>query len=187
MQPQMQPPAFPVPPNLPPPNANAFTFSPNSATRDHSLQQAYPNPTGHSDLATEVGQGIALGLQAFLNAGLFAQGAGTQSLAVGGGDDKGKVYSPDAIAALKGFSNTYDIKDIQPIWSIFQTTKNVDVHRRHLQFNMATWAQNQGVEIDQGIYFEQKSVQDIVNLQFNPGQGVAHFKSAERGLSLLIC
>ena len=129
-----------------------------------------------------------MGFQAFSNAGLFAQGAGTQGLPGAGGDKKGKVYSPDAIAAaLKGFSNTSDIQDIQHMWAIFQTTKNIDVHRRHLQFNMTNWARAQGVEIDRGIYFEQKSVEDIVNLRFNPGQGVAHFKSAERGLSLLIC
>ncbi len=30
-------------------------------------------------------------------------------------------------------------------------------------------------------------MEDIVGLRFNPGQGVAQFKSAERGLSLLIC
>jgi hypothetical protein len=142
---------------------------------------------GPIDLAAEVGRGIAMGFQAFSNAGLFAQGAGTQGLPGAGGDEKGKVYSPDAIATLKGFSNTSDIRDIQHIWAIFQTTKNIDVHRRHLQFNMTNWAHAQGVEIDRGIYFEQKSVEDIVNLRFNPGQGVAHFKSAERGLSLLIC
>ncbi len=37
------------------------------------------------------------------------------------------------------------------------------------------------------MFFEQKSMEDIVSLRFNPGQGVAQFKSAERGLSLLIC
>ncbi len=52
---------------------------------------------------------------------------------------------------------------------------------------MDKWARANGVEIDRGVYFEQKSVEDIVNLRFNPGQGVTQFKSAERGLSLLIC
>ena len=144
---------------------------------------AYPPP---HDLATQVGRGIALGFQAFSNAGLLAQGAGTRGL-VTQNEDKGKIYSPDAIAALKGFTYTYDIKDLQPIWTTFQTTKTVDVHRRHLQFGMEKWARDNGVELDRGIYFEQKSVEDIVNLRFNPGQGVAQFKSAERGLSLLIC
>jgi hypothetical protein len=96
------------------------------------------------------------------------QGAGVRSIPATG-DDKGKIYSADAIATLKGFNNTFDIKELQPIWAMFQATKNVDVHRRHLQFGMEKWAKAQGVELDRGIYFEQKTIEDIVNLRFNPG------------------
>ncbi len=52
---------------------------------------------------------------------------------------------------------------------------------------MDQWARAQGVTLDRGVFFEQMSMEDIVSLRFNPGQGVAQFKSAERGLSLLIC
>ena len=52
---------------------------------------------------------------------------------------------------------------------------------------MDQWARAHGIKLDCGIFFEQKSIDDIVNLRFNPGQGVAQFCSAERGLSLLIC
>ena len=51
-----------------------------------------------------------------------------------------KAYSPDAIAALKVFSGTINIADIQPIWTTFQTTKNTDVQRRHLHSGMEQWA-----------------------------------------------
>ena len=139
-----------------------------------------------SDLATEVGRGIALGLQAVTNAGLALPGQGVKSAMASAGETA-KIYSPDAIAAIKGFSGTADINQIPTIWATFQTTKNVDVQRRHLHFGMEQWARSQGVEIDRGVFFEQKSIEDIVNLRFNPGQGVAQFKSAERGLSLLIC
>lgn len=142
------------------------------------------------DLATQVGRGIAMGFQTFSNAGLFAQGAGARPGIAAGGTTAGetmKIYSPDSIAAIKGFSGTGDINELQPIWATFQTTRNLDVQRRHIAYGMGQWARNQGVEIDRGIYFEQKTVDDIVNLRFNPGQGVAQFKSAEKGLSLLIC
>ena len=86
-----------------------------------------------------------------------------------------------------GFSYTSQVREVPPIWMTFQTTKNVNVQRRHLQYGMEQWACTHGVEIDRGIFFEQKSLDDIVNLRFNPGQGVAQFRSAERGLSLLIC
>lgn len=139
-----------------------------------------------TDLAAEVGRGIALGLQAATNAGFPLQGLGARnSMATTG--EQAKHYSTDSIAAIKGFSCTANIGEVPTIWATFQTTKNVDVHRRYLHFGMEQWARAQGVEIDRGVFFEQKSVEDIVNLRFNPGQGVAQFKSAERGLSLLIC
>jgi hypothetical protein len=175
----------PRPPPRPARNLRPLT----SAVQSRST--SFPGPavgvqSGGTDIAAEVGWGIALGFQSITNAGLMAQGAGLKGLGALA-DDKAKIYSPDSIAALKGFSNSRNIKDVQPIWATFQTTKNTDVHRRHLLFGMEKWARAHGVEIDRGIYFEQKSVEDIVNLRFNPGQGVARFKSAERGLSLLIC
>ena len=141
---------------------------------------------GGEDLATQVGRGIALGFQTFTNASLLSPGAGLRagsSSAV----DAAKTYSPDSIAAIKGFSGTADINALQPIWATFQATKNLDVQRRHIEHGMEQWARKLGVELDRGIYLEQKTIEDIVNLRFNPGQGVAQFKSAEKGLSLLVC
>ena len=51
-----------------------------------------------------------------------------------------KAYSPNAIAAIKGFSGTLTIAEVQPIWKTFQTTKNTDVQRRHLHSGMEQWA-----------------------------------------------
>ena len=149
---------------------------------DHGHQGA----TGGEDLATQVGRGIAMGFQTFTNAGLLAQGAGVRAGVTPSGETT-KIYSPDSIAALKGFSGTADVNELQPIWATFQTTKNLDVQRRHIAYGMEQWARTHGVELDRGIYFEQKTIEDIINLRFNPGQGVAQFKSAEKGLSLLVC
>lgn len=160
------------------------TSSPTAAPGD-SPERDLGQPRGE-DLATQVGRGIAMGFQTFNNANLLAQGAGVRG-GLQGVSDSVKVYSPDSIAAIKGFSGTADIHALQPIWATFQTTKNMDVQRRHIAFGMEQWARTHGVELDRGIYFEQKTIEDIVNLRFNPGQGVAQFKSAEKGLSLLIC
>lgn len=157
---------------------------PRGASAEESTSEAASALGG--DLTTQVGRGIALGLQTFTNAGLLTQGVGVRAAMPALGENA-KIYSPDSIAALKGFSGTADINELQPIWATFQTTKNLDVHRRHLAYGMEQWARAQGVELDRGIYFEQKTVEDIVSLRFNPGQGVAQFKSAEKGLSLLIC
>ena len=90
-----------------PPQSQAFTLPPqnagaeiqthrnhtstaetqNAAGGPHSLplppHHTYPT-AGQIDLAAEVGRGIAMGFQAFSNAGLFAQGAGAQGLPVAG-------------------------------------------------------------------------------------------------------
>ncbi len=98
-----------------------------------------------------------------------------------------KAYSPDAIAALKGFSGMINIAKIQPIWTTFQTTRNTDIQCWHLHSEMEQWARVHKVEIDWGVFFEQISMDDIISLQFNLGQGVAQFKSTKRKLSMLIC
>ncbi len=37
------------------------------------------------------------------------------------------------------------------------------------------------------IFFEQKTLEDIINLQFNPGEGIAQYRMAERGITILVC
>jgi hypothetical protein len=43
------------------------------------------------------------------------------------------------------------------------------------------------ISIDNGIYLEQDTMESILDLRFNPGEGVAHLQLAEKGLSILCC
>ncbi len=43
------------------------------------------------------------------------------------------------------------------------------------------------ISIDNGIYLEQDTMKSILDLHFNPGEGVAHLQSAAKGLSILCC
>ena len=52
---------------------------------------------------------------------------------------------------------------------------------------MEKWAQKMGHEIDKAPFFMEATVKDIVGLHFNPGEGVAHFSSAQQGISILTC
>jgi hypothetical protein len=45
---------------------------------------------------------------------------------------------------------------------------------------------NYCTEIDT-IFFEQKTIEDIINLRFNPGEGIAQYHTCERGVSILVC
>jgi hypothetical protein len=37
------------------------------------------------------------------------------------------------------------------------------------------------------IFFEQKTIEDIIHLQFNPGEGIAQYRTAKRGILILVC
>ncbi len=51
---------------------------------------------------------------------------------------------------------------------------------------MEEWGHKYRTEIDT-IFFEQKTVKDIINLRFNPGEGIAQYCTCEQGISILVC
>ena len=52
---------------------------------------------------------------------------------------------------------------------------------------MTDYAYNRWIEINGGIYIEQDTMKSILELRFNPGEGIAYVQSAAKGLSLLCC
>jgi hypothetical protein len=50
---------------------------------------------------------------------------------------------------------------------------------------MEEWGHNYRREIDT-IFFEQKTIEDIINFRFDPGEGIA-YRMCERGVSILVC
>jgi hypothetical protein len=52
---------------------------------------------------------------------------------------------------------------------------------------MAEYAYNRRISIDAGIYLEQETTKSILDLRFNPGNGIAYVQSAAIGLSILCC
>ena len=107
----------------------------------------------------------------------------------GGYDSKTKGYTKDDIVAVMGFAGTYRGNGLPDIWALFNATKgkNIDAYRRHLFARMKQWAYDRRIQIDQSIYLEQETVKAIVELRFNPGEGVAHLASASKGLTILVC
>jgi hypothetical protein len=51
---------------------------------------------------------------------------------------------------------------------------------------MEEWGHNYCTEIDT-IFFEQKTIEDIINLHFNPGEGITQYCTCEQGISILVC
>jgi len=132
-----------------------------------------------------VGQGVALGYQH-----LVTQQGNTP--ASPGGDKASKVgdstYSRDDVCTVMAFSGIEDPQDCQVMWTIFaEKKKNVEACRRYLMKGMTDYAYNCRILIDGGIYIEQDTMKSILELRFNPGEGIVYVQSAAKGLSLLCC
>ncbi len=134
-------------------------------------------------MATEVGKGVALGLRA------MDQLQRDPSQLGGRNDADTKGYTNDDIMALMGFAGVYNGHNLPNIWELFNNTKgkNIDAYCRHLFARMKQWAYNCRIQINTSIYLEQETIKAIVELQFNPGEGVAHLALASTGLSILAC
>jgi hypothetical protein len=52
---------------------------------------------------------------------------------------------------------------------------------------MKQWAYDRRIEINKSIYLKQDTIKAIVDLKFNPSEGVLHLSSASKGLSILTC
>jgi hypothetical protein len=52
---------------------------------------------------------------------------------------------------------------------------------------MKQWLYNHWIPIGTSIYLEGEMIKAILDLKFNPGEGVAHILSASKGLSIMSC
>jgi hypothetical protein len=133
--------------------------------------------------AADIGKGVALGLKALGGPMAAAQAQGTTKE----GEEKTR-YSDDDIAAIMGFSHVHRGDQLQPIWTTLNNAKkNLDIFRRQLLARMMDWSYQRRIPIDTGVFLDVDLVKAIVELKFNPGEGVAHLNSAAKGLSILAC
>jgi hypothetical protein len=98
-------------------------------------------------------------------------------------------YTDDDIAAIMGFSHVHQGDQVQPIWTTLNNAKqkNLDILCRQLLSRMMEWGYNRRIPIDTGVFLDVEVVKAIINLKFNPGEGVAHLSLAAKGLSILSC
>jgi len=130
------------------------------------------------DIVTAGSQGVALGYQH-----LVTQQENTP--ASPGGDKASKAgdsaYSGDDVCMVMAFSGIEDSQDCQVIWTIFaEKKKNVEACRHYLMKGMTDYAYNRRILIDGGIYIEQDTMKSMLELRFNPGEGIAYVQSAAK-------
>lgn len=119
-----------------------------------------------------------------LNKGPHVASGGTSSAIT---NNNKHIYSEYKLAALQGFCGVAEPQGIPRLWLTFQSARKMEEVRANLKEGMQAFARAQNCEIDGGIFFEKKTLDNLVELKFNPGGGTVVLKSAGMGLSILTC
>ncbi len=163
-----------------------------NVTRAETQHGTMAGPQGNIQLVERItanmGRSFVAGVQALAPTivGATRQGGAYDRDSRGEGMG-GRMYSKNNVAALKGYCGVVDPAKIPPIWDSFQQTKEIASRRHNLRVSMKKWAKQSGKEIDKAPFFTEQTIKDIVTLNFNPGEAVPTYASAQRGISILTC
>jgi hypothetical protein len=132
-------------------------------------------------IATEVGRVLGLAMQNVVKAEPM-QAKGTRA-----GEDA-KPYTQDQVATLLGFHGAMKVRYLMKVWHLFKAEKPKYDHLWWaIKGKMIRWANRQWCWIKEGVYFDNKSLNEWIALKFNPGDSTALYSSAEKGISILKC
>jgi hypothetical protein len=78
---------------------------------------------------------------------------------------------------------------LKKVWRLFKTTKtpNYDHFHWSIKAKMLRWADWQRGWIEEGNYFDNKSLDEWIALKFNPGDNMVLYSSTDKGISILKC
>ena len=118
------------------------------------------------------------------NKGTTATGDGAEKEKA---SSSGKMYTAYQVSVIMGYCSITSVANIPPIWRLFQSSKDPEDHRSNIRSKMREWSAKNGYEIDESIFFQKDTIDDIVKVKPNPADGYATLKSAEKGVSILAC
>jgi hypothetical protein len=98
-------------------------------------------------------------------------------------------YSNEDIATLMGVAHVKHGNQLPTIWDYVDSYrgKSIGVVWRQLYACMKQWSHDRQIRIKMSIYLEGATIKALVELKFNPGEGVAHLSSADKRLSIMCC
>jgi hypothetical protein len=110
-----------------------------------------------------------------------AGGAGASEIA--------KPYTQDQIATLLGFHGAMNIGYLKKVWQLYKSTKMPNYDHLHwsIKAEMLQWADRQWCWIEEGVYFNNKCLNEWIARKFSPGDSTALYSSADKGISILKC
>jgi len=82
-----------------------------------------------------------------------------------------------------------NVKYLMKMWRLLKMTKtpNYDHLRRSIKGEMLPWADKQHCWIEEGVYFDNKSLEEWIALRFHSGDSTTLYSSADKGISILKC
>ncbi len=99
----------------------------------------------------------------------------------------GRLHTKNYVVLLKGYCGVVNLANIQPIWDAFQHTCKIASHQHNIRVAMFKWSKQTGKDIDKAPFFTKQTIKDFVGLQFNPGEAMPTYSSAQWGISILTC
>jgi hypothetical protein len=143
----------------------------------HTLFPPLNMPPQSTGLTADIGRAIGLALRT------SSSPSGVMPTAIKDAEVV-RPYTRDEYGLLMAFCNVVCARNLPSIWRHFAVSKvkQVEIHRRQLQKHMEEWGHNYRTEIDT-IFFEQITIKDIINLRFNPGEGIAQYCTCKQGIS----
>ncbi len=164
-------PRYKEPPSGPPPGPPPAEFTPRPQYSQHLLPIM-------GNIGMEIGRALGLALKK-------ASSTGSGMLE---SDTSIQPYTRDKYTCVMAFCNVQQARDIPKLWRHFVSTKakQIKIHRRVIQSTMSEWAYNHLTKIDT-VFFEQNTIEDVINPRFNPSNGVTTYRSAKHGISILVC
>jgi hypothetical protein len=115
--------------------------------------------------------------------------AGPAQAGSAGASEDVKLYTQGHVTTLLGFHPAMNVEYLKKVWRLFKSTKmpNYDNLWQSIKAEMLQWADQQWCWIEEGVYFNNKSLDGWIALKFNPGASTALYLSVDKGISIFKC
>ncbi len=97
------------------------------------------------------------------------------------------MYTKNNVLSLKGYCGVVNPANIPTIWDAFQHTREITLHRHNIRVAMFKRSKQTSKDINKEPFFMEQSIKNFVGLQFNPGEAVPTYSSAQQRISILTC
>jgi hypothetical protein len=140
------------------------------------------NMAAMQNIVTEMGRGLGAAIQNNVKT-VPSQSGGT------GVSEDAKPYTQDQLATLLCFHGAWNVRYLMKAWHLFKVSKTPNCNHLHraLKAEMIKWSNRERCWIEEGVYFDNKTIEEWMALKFNPGNGTALYASANKGISILKC